>query len=68
MPGDVASFVRRDRALNVRTGEHGDQRVNGVRADRFFNISFDVAGVLLCAHLKIGKEIAQGDCIRQVIP
>ena len=68
MPGDVASFIRRDRALYIRAGEHGDQRVDRVRADRFFNVGFDVAGVLLCAHLEIRKEIAQGYRVGQVIP
>ncbi len=68
VPGHVAAFIRRDRALDVGAGQHRDQRVDGVGADGFFDIGFDIAGVLLGAHLVFGEEIAQRHRVGQVVP
>ncbi len=68
MPGHIAAFVRRDGALDIRAGEHGNQCVDGVCADGFFNVCLYVACVLLGAHFEIREEIAQRHSVWQVVP
>ena len=68
VPGQVAAFVGGDGALDVGAGEHRDERVHGVGADRLGKVGLDVTGVLLGAHAVVAEQVAQGDGVGQVVP
>ena len=68
VPGQVATLVRGDGALDVRARQHRDEGVDGVGADGFGEVGLDVPGVLLGAHLVLAEQITQGHRVRQVVP
>ena len=66
MPRHVAALIGRDRALDIRTGELGDEHVQNVGDGCFTGTGLNIFCVHLSAHTVFMEQIAESNRIRKI--